>query len=172
MCSLNNLRRSLKTYDAADPWFCILTLWKLCMEICHLAGRWPELSTSIHIDPALLFCFVFSFFIIVDLQCSVNFCCTAKWPSNTCIYILLFSLSSIMFHHKWLDIIPCASITVLYSSLPRSQGCPLQMDLWNSPWFQEAGMGRQDSWKLENKQWVQTNLSSSSGKNNYLAKLV
>ena len=52
------------------------------------------------------------FFTIVDLQCSVNFCCKVKWPSYTYRYIydyiLFFTLSSIMFHCKWLDIVPCA----------------------------------------------------------------
>ena len=56
--------------------------------------------------------FLFFFFAIVDLQCSVNFCCTAKWPSHThthtYIYTLFLTLSSIMFHYKWLDIVPCA----------------------------------------------------------------
>ena len=33
----------------------------------------------------------FLFFIIVDLQCSVNFCCTAKWPSHTYICTFFFS---------------------------------------------------------------------------------
>ena len=48
------------------------------------------------------------FFIIVDLQCSVNFCFIAKKPSYTNIYILFLTLSSILFHHKCLDIVPCA----------------------------------------------------------------
>ena len=71
----------------------------------------------------------FLIFIIVNLQCSINFCCTAKLPSYIYIYIyiyiythiyiytyidmhryihryiLFFTLSSIMFHHKWLDIV-------------------------------------------------------------------
>ena len=59
-----------------------------------------------------LFYFVFIFlkiiFIIMDLQCSVNFCSTAQWPSYTYTYILFLTLSFIMFHHKWLDIVPCA----------------------------------------------------------------
>ena len=50
-------------------------------------------------------CFIF-FSIIVDLQCSVNFCYTAKWPSHTSYSFS--SLSSIRLHHKWLDIVPCA----------------------------------------------------------------
>ena len=28
----------------------------------------------------------FIFSIIVDWQCSVHFCCTAKWPSHVCVY--------------------------------------------------------------------------------------
>ena len=49
----------------------------------------------------------FYFSIIVSLQCSVNFYCTAEEPSHTYTYILFLTLSSIMFHHKWLDIVPC-----------------------------------------------------------------
>ena len=42
---------------------------------------------------------------LLGLQCSVNFCSTAKWCSHTyiCIYILFLTLSSIMLHHKQLD---------------------------------------------------------------------
>ena len=60
--------------------------------------------------------YFFFFLIIVDLQHSVNFCCTARLPSYTYIYIYinininihihthsLLTLSSIMFHHKWLQ---------------------------------------------------------------------
>ena len=47
------------------------------------------------------------FFIIFDLQCSVNFCCTTKWITHTSIYILFFfTLSFIMFHQKLLDMVP------------------------------------------------------------------
>ena len=60
------------------------------------------------------------FFIIVDLQCSVNFCCTAKWPSYTYTYILFLTLSPIMCYHKWLDIVPCAIQQDLFA-------CSLQM---------------------------------------------
>ena len=55
-----------------------------------------------------LFFFFFKFFIIVDLQFSVNFCCTAKWPNHTyihayiyvcvCIYIYTHSFSHIILH--------------------------------------------------------------------------
>ena len=33
----------------------------------------------------------FTFSIVGDLQCSVNFCCTAKWPSHNYIYTFFFS---------------------------------------------------------------------------------
>ena len=49
--------------------------------------------------------------IIVDLQCSVNFCYTAKWPSH----ILFLVLSSIMFYRKWLDIVPNAPVIHIYA---------------------------------------------------------
>ena len=52
------------------------------------------------------------FSITVDLHSSVNFCCVAKCHSYIYIYththILFFTLSSIMFHHEWLHIVPCA----------------------------------------------------------------
>ena len=44
------------------------------------------------------------------MQCSVNFCHTAKWPRYIYIYALFFfTLSSIMFHHKWSDTVPWAT---------------------------------------------------------------
>ena len=43
------------------------------------------------------------------LTCSVNCCCTAKWPSHTYIYILLLTSSFIVFHHKWMDLVPWAT---------------------------------------------------------------
>ena len=47
-------------------------------------------SLSIH-----FFFMIFIFSIIVDLQCSVNFYCTAKWPHHTYRY----SFSHIILHH-------------------------------------------------------------------------
>ena len=47
----------------------------------------------------------FIFHVTVDLQCSVNFCCIEKWLGH--IYFFL-TLSSIIFHHRRLDKIPCA----------------------------------------------------------------
>ena len=54
----------------------------------------------------LLFTFIF-IFVIADLQYSINFCCTAKCPVIH-VYILFLTLSSIKFHHKWLETFPCA----------------------------------------------------------------
>ena len=50
---------------------------------------------------------IFIFYIIPGLLCSVNFLMYSKViESNICIYFLFLTLSSIMFHHKWL--VPCA----------------------------------------------------------------
>ena len=56
-------------------------------------------------------CYFFFIITIVDLHCSVNFCYTAKWSSHTYIHTLFLTLFFIMFHHKWLDIVPCAVCT-------------------------------------------------------------
>ena len=61
--------------------------------------------------------FFFKFFVTIDLQCSVNFCCAAKRPSYTYIYTLFFSQYP-----------PSCSITSdqIYSSLCYKAGshCP------------------------------------------------
>ena len=41
-----------------------------------------------------------------------------QWPSYTCIYILFLTLFSIMFHHKWLDSVPCATQQDVAVSIP------------------------------------------------------
>ena len=56
-------------------------------------------TTHICIWPnATWFSFFFNFFIF-DLQCSVNFCCAAKFPNYTYVYIL-FLISSITFLYR------------------------------------------------------------------------
>ena len=44
---------------------------------------------------------------IVDLQCCVNFCHTAKWFSYAYIYILFYILFH-MVHHRIMNVVPCA----------------------------------------------------------------
>ena len=62
----------------------------------HLPGR------DAHHYTVLLESSFFFYFIIVDLQCSVNFCYTAIH-----VYTFFFLISSIMFCHKRLDIVLC-----------------------------------------------------------------
>ena len=80
---------------------------------------------------------IFVFYIILDLQSSIDFYCTAKSPSHTYIYKSIFlKLSSIMSPHKWLAIVPCAIqqnlIWLIHSKCnclrlltPNSQSIPL-----------------------------------------------
>ena len=52
---------------------------------------------------------IFIFSIIVGLQCSINFLLYSKvTQSHIHIYTLFLPLSSIMLHHKQLDIVPSA----------------------------------------------------------------
>ena len=84
-----------------SSWRFKLLWWHLLLAHCinHPPGEWNALVGG------LLF-ILFWVVIILGLQCSINFCCTAKWPSY--IHILFSSLSSIFFHHKWSDIVPWA----------------------------------------------------------------
>ena len=43
---------------------------------------------------------VILFFIVCDLQCFFNFCCTAKWPNNT-EFPGLYSRASLLIHSKY-----------------------------------------------------------------------
>ena len=64
-----------------------------------VTGSHVGLSLSFNTE-GLCCLFYFKFFLIVDLQCSVNFCYIAKRPSYTYTYIHFLTLSSIVFHHK------------------------------------------------------------------------
>ena len=73
------------------------SIWHFCYR--SLKG------TKIH--PFLKEIFIFS--IICGLQCPVNILLYGKMTqSHIPIYILFLTLSSIMLHHKWLDIVPSA----------------------------------------------------------------
>ena len=67
-------------------------------------------------------------FIMIDLQCSDNFCCTAKRPSHMNIYIYIYipflTFSSIMLHHKW--------YIVSHAIQQGLIACPLQMQGFSS----------------------------------------
>jgi len=49
-----------------------------------------------------------SFIHSVDLQCCVNFWCTAEWLSYTQVYTFLFIFFSTIVYPKILNIVPCA----------------------------------------------------------------
>ena len=51
---------------------------------------------------------IFIFSIIVGLKRSVNFLLYSK-VTQSHMHILFLTLSSIMFHHKWLDMVSCAT---------------------------------------------------------------
>ena len=93
---------------------------KMNKRITHyvvcLGGKWNEVSSdgfSLSAPTPEVICWrwalegggrkgntFLNFLIILDLQCSVGFFCTAKWPSYTFIYMVFFfffTLSSIMF---------------------------------------------------------------------------
>ena len=85
----------------------------VCACVCTPGSSQPLLSLSSEFMSLCFYFFnffkIFIFPIIVALECSVNFCCTAKWPTQSYTYILFFTLPSIMFYHKWLDVVACAT---------------------------------------------------------------
>ena len=82
----------------------------ICDPFLSLFSFQDPYNVTVGTFDAINFCKIFIFSIIVDLQCSVNFCCTAKGPGYTYTHvdILFLTLPSIMFHHKRLGIVPCA----------------------------------------------------------------
>ena len=76
---------------------------------CHVprlqGSTWEQNNSK---DCALFLFFFILYWSTVGLQCWVNFCGTAKWLSHKFIDLLFLVLPSIMFCHKWLDIVPCA----------------------------------------------------------------
>ena len=69
----------------------------------HSLVFFKELSFSAH-----LVIFLKKFLFIVDLQCSINFCCTAKLPSHT--HTHTYSFSHIVFYHILSQVIGCSSL--------------------------------------------------------------
>ena len=81
------------------------TLRQLNKEPEGGAARDQDGKVGFSVSIFFVFCFFFFFkilffSIIVDLQCSVNFYCTAEWPSCTYVCILFLTSSLTMSHHK------------------------------------------------------------------------
>lgn len=75
---------------------------------CYQSLFWNMLQVKAVLLPIPRFYFIFQILklsVIFDLQHSANFISTAEW-----LHILFLTLSSILFHHKWLDMVPCAVI--------------------------------------------------------------
>ena len=115
---------------------------------CHEASSlWDSCNFT---TLSALFFFILRFLnfsIIVDLQCPVNFYCTAKVTQlSVCVCVYIYThiffliLSSIMFYYKGLDIIPCAieKDLIAYPLLPLS--CYYKQMKWMpvSPWPQSS----------------------------------
>ena len=92
--------------------------WPMLQLQPHQARDWTCASAVIQSTVIGFFVFFFhmvvfysffKIFIMIGLQCSVIFSCRAKWPF---VYFFL-TLSSIMFHHKWLGIY----FSMLYSRI-------------------------------------------------------
>ena len=80
----------------------------ICGKVYPLKSPWcPVWYTSS--SSFLFFLMIFIFSIKAGLQCSVSFLLYSKeTQSHIHICILFLTLSSIMLHHKWLDIVPSA----------------------------------------------------------------
>ena len=78
-----------------------------------------------HLQHALMYLILslnVSYWSIVDLQCRVNFCCTAKWSSYTYTYTFFFTFFSIMVYHRILNIVPdtiqASQVELVVKNLP------------------------------------------------------
>ena len=89
--------------ETGDIW----ELSLLSLQFCF------ELKTILKIKAILFISKTIFYWSIVDLQCCVNFCCTAKWVSYIYIYIYIyiffFIFFSIMIYPRILNIC-CLSI--------------------------------------------------------------
>ena len=98
---------------------------KLLFGPCHLAAyilrgqdEWNNNSCMC----TLFFKMIFIFSIMAGLQCSLNFLLYSKvTQSHIHVYILFLTLSFIMLHHKWLDIVPSAVQQDLIANLFQRQ---------------------------------------------------
>ena len=93
----------------ATVWHYKTEAWDTCRNKTSLkywvfSSLWT--SWDIYLNYYLVPQFLKFYFIIVDLQCSVNFCCIAKWPSLT--YTLFFSYYLPLRSTQLIGYIPCA----------------------------------------------------------------
>ena len=84
----------------------------------HTQHQWGGKSStcrksSLGVFPVQCWCyppfpqsFLKNYYSRLDLQCSLNTCCVAKWLSYT--YVFFFIFFSIMVYHRILKIVPCA----------------------------------------------------------------
>ena len=86
-----------------------------CHPCCRMLkkpppARQPHFSRKGKWSRMLYLCSsVFFYLSTVDLQCCINFCCTAKWFHFTYVYIFFFIFFSILVYHRNLNIVLCAT---------------------------------------------------------------
>ena len=112
-------------FKTPQTFFYVLFFWPHLWHMKFLR-QGLSLSHSLFLNFILFyFLLIFIFSITVDLQFSVHFYRTAKWPSHSYMNVYIHThththtysfshLFSIMFHHKWLDRVPCAAQQVCF----------------------------------------------------------
>ena len=100
--------------DVLVTWFCSMN--KALSTHNHHQHRtqlhsytFRKCTVTEHMKQIIFFFVLYIFnWSIVDLQCCVNYCCTAKWFSYTYMHAFFFIFFSIMAYHRILNIVLCA----------------------------------------------------------------